>query len=344
MLVAKAAYEQIGLNFCDHAIAITARGSALDKCARNEHWLATFPMWDWVGGRTSETSAVGLLPAALQGFDVNKFLSGARSADELTRSKCVDSNPAAQLALAWYAVGNGIGDKNMVVIPYKDQLELLGRYLQQLIMESLGKNLDRSGNSVSQGITVFGNKGSTDQHSYMQQLIEGLKNHFVTFVEVLGEQCEAPLEVEPSFTTGDYLNGFYLGTRKALSDAGRESITLSLNQISAATLGSLIAVFERAVGFYASLLNLNAYHQPGVEAGKKAAQSILEIEKAIMGYVAHLHGGSVTCTEIAEAIRLPEEIEHVFKICRRASQNGRLVSDKQAMPCAFTNRYSSPPH
>ena len=134
--------KQAGLDFGSHAVATTMVGSDLDKYAIENKWLARFPMWDWVGGRTSELSAVGLLPAALQGIDINDLLSGACEIDKTTRNQNVKANPALQLALAWFASGNGKGTKNMVVLPYKDRLELFSKYLQQLLMESLGKELD----------------------------------------------------------------------------------------------------------------------------------------------------------------------------------------------------------
>jgi glucose-6-phosphate isomerase len=111
MLEAKAAYEKAGLSFEQHAVAITGEGSELDKFAKAGKWIARFPMWDWVGGRTSELSAVGLLPAALQGFDIDALLAGAKACDEVTRSKFTQKNPAALLALAWYQAGNGRGEK-----------------------------------------------------------------------------------------------------------------------------------------------------------------------------------------------------------------------------------------
>src|SRR5439155_5487771 len=154
--------------------AVTSANSELDKHAVGEGWLERFPMWDWVGGRTSELSAVGLLPAALQGLDVDGMLAGALACDNLTRIRDVSKNPAAQLALMFFHIGNGKGTKHMVVLPYKDRLELFSKYLQQLVMESLGKQLDLGGNVVNQGIMVLGNKGSTDQHSYIQQLRDGL--------------------------------------------------------------------------------------------------------------------------------------------------------------------------
>ena len=97
-------------------------------------------------------------------------------------------NPAALLALMWYHVGNGRGQKDMVVLPYKDRLLFFSRYLQQLVMESLGKEKDLAGNVVHQGIAVYGNKGSTDQHAYVQQLREGVNNFFATFIEVLKDR------------------------------------------------------------------------------------------------------------------------------------------------------------
>jgi glucose-6-phosphate isomerase len=142
-------------------------------------------------------------------------------------------------------------------------------------MESLGKEHDLNGAVVNQGIAVYGNKGSTDQHAYVQQLRDGVNNFFVTFIEVAKSRDTASLEVDPGFTTGDYLQGFLRGTRKALAEKGRESITLTIPELNAFTLGMLIGLFERAVSFYASLVNINAYHQPGVEAGKKAATDFL---------------------------------------------------------------------
>ena len=284
MLVAQAAYTAKGLDFARHAVAVTQEGSELDKRAVRQKWLARFPMWDWVGGRTSQLSAVGLLPAALQGIDVDGLLEGARSCDAATRVPDVGRNPAALLALAWYRETGGRGLKDMVVLPYKDRLLLLSRYLQQLVMESLGKEKDLSGNTVHQGIAVYGNKGSTDQHAFVQQLREGVPNFFVTFIEVLRDRRDGlpSLAVEEDVTAGDYLHGFLLGTREALSEKGRGSVTITVDDVSPRSLGALIALFERTVGLYALLVGVNAYHQPGVEAGKKAAAAVLDAQRALL--------------------------------------------------------------
>jgi len=324
MLVVKTAFEARHLVFARHAVAITGAGSLLDQTASTEHWLARFPMWDWVGGRTSETSAVGLLPAALQGLDIDGLLAGARACDEVTRRRDLRQNPAAWLALLWFHATGGRGERDMVVLPYKDRLLLFSRYLQQLIMESLGKGQDLAGNEVEQGIAVYGNKGSTDQHAYVQQLREGVPNFFVTFIEVL-EEGGSGLEVEPQTTTGDFLRGFLFGTREALSSNDRQSITLTIDRIDGPGLGVLIALYERAVGLYASLVGINAYNQPGVEAGKKAAASILALQRRLLD---HLHSAPrpQTLDAIATALGEDGNKEMLFHLLQGLTANQRNIA------------------
>lgn len=216
----------------------------------------------------------------------------------------------------------------MVILPYKDRLELFSKYLQQLVMESLGKEHDLDGKIVNQGIVVLGNKGATDQHSYVQQLRDGLNNFFVTFIEVLKDAGGQNLMVESGVSVGDYLNGFYLGTRQALAEKDRESITITVNKVSPFIVGVLIALFERAVGFYASLININAYHQPGVEAGKKAAGTVIQTQLQILEFLSKESGKAFKVGEIASGIEAKEEIEHVFKICEHLSANELINIDK----------------
>ncbi|MFZ5443976.1 MAG: glucose-6-phosphate isomerase [Myxococcota bacterium] len=331
MLEAQAAFQRAGLDFARHAVAVTGVGSELDKAAQG--WLARFPMWDWVGGRTSQTSAVGLLPAALQGLDVDALLAGAREMDVATRVREVKQNPAALLALAWHRAAGGRGAKDLVVLPYKDRLLLLSRYLQQLVMESLGKEKDLDGRVVEQGLSVYGNKGSTDQHAYVQQLRDGVANHFVLFIEVLKDRAGPAFEVEPQVTSGDYLQGFLLGTRAALAEKGRASITLTVPEVSAKTLGALIALFERTVGLYATLINVNAYHQPGVEAGKKAAEAVLAVQRKLLQA---LEATPRTVEQLAEAINADPET--CFFVLRHLAANERVRFF--AGPTATSGKYS----
>jgi glucose-6-phosphate isomerase len=328
MIVVAAAYREAGLDFSKHAVAITMAGSKMDQHAQSEGWLARFPMFDWVGGRTSELSVVGLLPAALQGIDIAAMLSGAAACDTATRIHETAANPSALLALMWFQATGGRGEKDMVVLPYKDRLLLFSRYLQQLVMESLGKRLDLDGKRVDQGISVYGNKGSTDQHAFVQQLRDGVNNFFVTFIRVLESGGEA-LEVEPGVTAGDYLHGFLMGTREALFGNDRQSITITIRHVDAFTVGALIALFERAVGFYGTLVNVNAYHQPGVEAGKKAAAAVLKLQAQV---IAALSTSPQTADSIAASVHAPESAEAVYLLLEHLAANGRARRDRAGKP------------
>ena len=302
MLEAKRRYELAGVPFGPRAVAVTGEGSELDHYAHG--WLTRFPMWDWVGGRTSVMSAVGMVPLMLQGIAMDEFLAGAAEMDVWTRTAEPLQNPAMLLALMWHYAGNGKGEKDMVVLPYKDRLVLFSKYLQQLVMESLGKRLDLNGNEVNQGIAVYGNKGSTDQHAYVQQLRDGVHNFFVTFIEVRKDRSGDMFEVEPNTTTGDYLQGFLRGTRSAL--------------------------FERAVGFYGSLVNVNAYHQPGVEAGKKAATAVLSLQHSVLEII-----GTVPQTADEIAVKLSADPEAVYHDLRHLSANrADLHCDNGGAPSA----------
>lgn len=332
MLEAKAAFEAAGLDFGRHAVAVTGVGSKLDRFAMQHHFLARFPMEDWVGGRTSVLSTVGLVPAALQGLDVDDLLHGAAAMDGETRKHDVAQNAAMQLALAWYSATNGKGEKDMVILPYKDSLALFSKYLQQLVMESLGKKLDRDGNVVHQGIAVYGNKGSTDQHAYVQQLRDGVNNFFAVFIEVRKGRQGHSIQVDPGITSADYLQGFLRGTRKALAESGRKSLTISIPEVTPFQLGMLIALFERTVSFYASLVNVNAYHQPGVEAGKKAAATFLETLAKVRS---HLTGAAKTAEEIAT--ETGEDPEDVYHCLTHLAANGEAQISMGANPA--TDRF-----
>jgi glucose-6-phosphate isomerase len=263
-----------------------------------------------------------LLPAALQGLDIQAMLDGAAAMDIVTRYPVTVQNPAALLALMWHFATDGRGAKDMVVLPYKDRLLLFSRYLQQLVMESLGKEFDLDGRVVNQGIAVYGNKGSTDQHAYVQQLREGVNNFFVTFIEVLKDRdAKTSLEVEPGITAGDFLQGFFLGTRDALSEKDRHSITITLPDVSPRSLGMLIALYERVTGLYASLVNINAYHQPGVEAGKKAAGGVIALKLKLVEALKKEPGKSFTAEQLAAAAGAEDKAELAFKILEHLAAN-----------------------
>jgi glucose-6-phosphate isomerase len=334
MLETETKFKERGLDFSKQAVAVTGSRSELDKYAERNGWLGRFPMWDWVGGRTSVMSAVGLLPAALQGLKIDNLLAGAAAMDECTRVANASQNAAMLLALMWHYAGHGSGQKDMVILPYKDRLALFSKYLQQLVMESLGKEKDLDGNIVHQGIAVYGNKGSTDQHAYVQQLRDGVPNFFVTFIEVRKDLDRPAVEVEDGMTSGDYLEGFLRGSRAALYEKGRESITISIPEVNEFNIGALIALYERAVGFYGSLVNINAYDQPGVEAGKKAAANLLALQKRVR---AQLEDTGKTAEEIARDIDAdPEEVFHALQHLASNDAQIRVITGEQPADDRFS--------
>jgi len=318
MLVLEAFYRSRNLDFGGFSCAVTMPGSELDRYAGEHRFLKTFPMAESIGGRTSETAIVGHVPAALTGIDFRMFLEGACRMDAWTRNNDYRSNPAAMLAGMWYLAGNGKGDRNMVIVPYSDRLVLLSRYLQQLVMESLGKELDLDGNVVHQGLNVFGNKGGTDAHAFIQQLNDGRDDFFATFIEVLQDAAYLPVADGPSM--GDYLHGFLHGLAAALSGKKRPVIIIQIATVSPANLGALIALYERAVAIYAELIHINAFHQPGVQAYKLAAKGTLAVREQLFAKLAN-RPVSGTAAELAAQAGLEDKISDVAGWLDRAALN-----------------------
>ena len=228
----------------------------------------------------------------------------ASEMDEATRTTSLDSNPALLLATAWFHLVEHQSLRNMVVLPYCDRICLMSKYLQQLVMESVGKN--------GKGISVFGNKGSTDQHSYVQQLRDGYKDFFAMFLRVLNPEVHE-MEVEPGVTAGDYLMAFQEGTAKALTETGRPSMRITVERFNEHTLGALIGLFERAVGYYGAMLGINSYHQPGVEAGKTAAGELLAAQQAVLKHLpddaVQLARDDARLKDFAAQLRASENLE-----------------------------------
>ena len=171
-------------------------------------------------------------------------------------------------------------------------------------------------------MSVYGNKGSTDQHAYVQQLRDGVNNFFVTFIRVL-ESTHPGWQTRSSRASprADYLQGFLLGTREALYQNDRESMTLTVRRVDSRTIVALIALFERAVGFYASLVGVNAYHQPGVEAGKQAATAAIDLQQRL---VAALDDTPQTAAELARWAGDLEAAETAYALLEHLAADGRV--------------------
>ncbi|MDR0932325.1 MAG: hypothetical protein LBM70_04820 [Victivallales bacterium] len=324
MIAMEALYAAQKLSFPKHAAAITMKGSELDKHARSNSWLAVFEMAESIGGRTSETSVVGHLPAALTGVKFRRFIEGACDMDQWTSTADPTQNPAMMLAAMWYIAGDGKGNRNMVIVPYSDRLILLSRYMQQLVMESLGKERDLDGKIVHQGLNVFGNKGGTDAHAFIQQLNDGRDDFFATFIEVLKDAEKLP--ITDSTDMGTYLHGFLEGLSAALRGKGRQVISIKVAQITEYELGMLIALYERAVAIYAEFININAFHQPGVQNYKLAAKGVLTLREKLLTALAA--AGSVTgsADEIAKMANCPDDAVEIGGLLDKAAANCPKIS------------------
>ena len=141
-------------------------------------------------------------------------------------------------------------------------------------------------------------------------------------------------------TSGDYLEGFFLGTREAIFESNRGSITLTILKVDSFVVGMLISLFERAVGLYSLLINVNAYHQPGVEAGKKAASDVIGLQVKALQWLAGRRGTGFTVEEIGRGLGAADHVEALFKICEHLAANPDRGVRRQAGETPFKARYS----
>ncbi|GEM54223.1 glucose-6-phosphate isomerase [Flavobacterium branchiophilum NBRC 15030 = ATCC 35035] len=265
-----------------------------------------FPMWDWVGGRFSLWSAVGLTISLAIGYNqFDDLLSGAHKMDQHFKNTPFDHNIPVVLALisVWY--NNFFGAESEAIIPYTQYLQKLAPYLQQGIMESNGKSIDRNGNAVTYqtGTIVWGEPGSNSQHAFFQLIHQGTKlipSDFIGFVKSLYgnedhhnklmsnffAQTEALLngknydQVQAEFSKNDFATGkaAFLTPFK-IFEGNKPTNTILIQQLTPSTLGALIAMYEHKIFVQGIIWNIFSYDQWGVELGKQLANSILsEIE------------------------------------------------------------------
>ncbi len=238
-----------------------------------------------VGGRFSVLSAVGLLPAAMAGIDVEELLAGARFMDQKLKDAPLSRNPAYRLAALNYLFAAKKSRPILVIMPYAAALNGLADWFCQLWAESLGKKFDLKGQVVEAGSTPVKAVGVTDQHSQLQLYMEGPQDKLITFLEV--ENFQHPVEIPTFFSELEqlgYLGGRSLNelfdkelqaTRFNLMKAGRPSLSLRLPEITPFTVGQLIQLFEVATVAAGHLFGVNPLDQPGVEGGKQTTYGLM---------------------------------------------------------------------
>jgi glucose-6-phosphate isomerase len=263
-----------------HFIAITANVPAAEEYGIPPENI--FKIWDWVGGRYSVWSAIGLPVAASIGMDnFRKFLAGAHAMDEHFKNAPITKNIPAILGLLdiWYI--NFFNAETLAVIPYDQSLQILPAYLSQLIMESNGKNVDQSGRPVEYktGAIIWGNVGTNAQHTFIQLLHQG--THLIP-VDLLvglknrkGQQEHQDILVANCIAQGEALmtgNSDKQGYK--MIKGNKPSTTIMYEQLSPYTLGMLLAMYEHRTFVQAAIWNINPFDQWGVELGKKISASI----------------------------------------------------------------------
>ncbi|MEM7466902.1 MAG: glucose-6-phosphate isomerase [Pseudomonadota bacterium] len=275
------------LNLADHFIAVS---SAIDKVTEfgiNEENI--FPMWDWVGGRYSLWSAIGL-PIALQcGFsNFRQLLDGAAAMDEHFRSERFEKNLPAALALLGVWQSNFLGYDTRAVIPYDDRLKLLPAFLQQLEMESNGKQVSKEGDALDETTSpvVWGGVGTDAQHAFFQQLHQGTSETPIDFIickQANHEHADHHLALQANcFAQAEAL---MCGTQneadpERLMIGNHSSNMFLLETLTPFNLGSLLAMYEHRTMFQGALWGINSFDQFGVELGKKLAG---QIEQELQG-------------------------------------------------------------
>lgn len=268
----------------EHIVATTSQDKGnLIKIAKQEG-LKTFYIPDGVGGRFSELCPVGLLPAAVLGINIKELLRGAASMDRRCKVKNYKRNPALMAAALQYICINK-GKNISVMMPYADSLKLMADWYCQLWGESLGKAVDLDGNTVYVGQTPVKALGVTDQHSQVQLYTEGPFDKVITLVGVenyrsqvtISQGCEDFPDV--SFLSGHTLNELIkaemLATEYALTKNRRLNNLIMLPEVNAHTIGQLLMFFMMQTAYIGSMLNIDAFNQPGVEEGKNATYALL---------------------------------------------------------------------
>ncbi len=269
----------------DHLVFTTDPQKGALRAIGNTLGLRMFDLPPGVGGRFSVLSAVGLVPAALTGMDVRALLAGARHmADRIAAARGWD-NPACAFAGVHYLQDTALGRRISVMMPYAARLRDLSDWYRQLWAESLGKAVDRQGRTVNHGPLPVKALGATDQHSQLQLYMEGPDDKVFTFLGVGEFARDVPIpQPGPEAQALAYLGGHTLAelfwaeqrsTAWALAKQGRPSLTITLPRVDAFWMGALMYLLEMATAVAGELYDVDAYDQPGVEAGKEATYALM---------------------------------------------------------------------
>ncbi len=276
--------KELGDDYRKNIVVTTDKNVGILKQLADQEGYKTFIIPDDVGGRFSVFSAVGLLPMALVGIDIDEITNGIKDMDLALKNIDIHQNIAAQNALIHYLMDTKKGKKLSVMMPYSSRLKYVSDWYVQLWAESLGKEFDRNGNKVNVGPTPIKAVGATDQHSQIQLYNEGPNDKLINFIRV--KEFDTTLDIPKIFeytsigylggkTINDLINAEADATKVTLSDHSRPTVTITLPKINGYYMGQLLYMLEVQTAIAGELYNIDTFNQPGVEQAKNYTYALM---------------------------------------------------------------------
>jgi len=285
MIIKDRLHGLLGDNYRKNIVATTDKQSGILRQLANEEGYKTFVVPDDVNGRFSVFSAVGLVPLALVGIDIDEIIRGIKIMDLSLKNTDINKNIAAQNALIHYLLDRQKGRYLSVMMPYSSRLRYVSDWYAQLWAESLGKEYDRAGNKINNGSTPIKALGATDQHGQIQLYNEGKNDKVITFIRV--EEFDNELEIPNIF---EYTGLNYLGGKTvnrlinaeadaiavSLCDYRKPNLTVYLPKINEYYLAQLFYMYEMQTAIIGELYNIDVFSQKGAEQTKNYIYALMD--------------------------------------------------------------------
>ena len=284
MIIKDLLEKELGDDYRKNIVVTTDEKVGVLKQLADQEGYKTFIVPNDVSGRFSVFSAVGLLPFALVGLDIEKIIAGVKDMDLALKNTDIFENIAAQGALIQYLMDTKLGKNISVLMPYSEKLKYISDWFIQLWAESLGKEYNRNGEKINNGQTPVKALGATDQHSQVQLFNEGPNDKVITFIRV--KNFDTTIEIPKIFeytgigylggkSINDLLNAEADSTRVALADYKRPTMTITLEKIDEYSIAQLFYMFQVQTAIAGELYNVNAFSQPGVEQAKNYTYALM---------------------------------------------------------------------
>jgi len=284
MIIKDLMEKELGESYRQNIVATTDKKVGVLRQLADQEGYKTFVVPDDVGGRFSVFSAVGLLPFALVGLDIDEITNGIKDMDLALKNTNINENIAAQAALIHFLMDTKKQKNLSVMMPYSSRLKYVSDWFVQLWAESLGKEVNKNGEKVNVGPTPIKALGATDQHSQIQLYNEGPNDKLITFIRV--NEFDTTLEIPRILdytgigylggkTINDLINAEADSTRVALSDYSRPTLTISIPKINGYYVAQLLYMLEVQTAIAGELYNINTFNQPGVEQAKNYTYALM---------------------------------------------------------------------